>query len=330
MAPKGLPAVPLGRLILNLMRMAVRRRPPATLNGPRIEDRPFRHVEERNAAAVGFPRCGAAGYHGRGKDRITTQQAGRRADVDREPHPDDVRPAGGTAARAGGGAARGVLARGRGGGGGAPGRALPRGAAARLAAGGARPARRFGCSRRSCWCSALFEPIAARTFRETVRGRVLVAVDVSESMATADPGRPADERARLAQGARAQPRRAARRATAPPRGRPAAARRRRTRRSRGSRPTTPSRRSPSPARPAPATLAALADALKRPRPARRPRRRRRPTGSPRWPRRSRRRHDAAPGARRRAPDRRPAERPERRRGRPSTAWPRGASRSIPS
>src|SRR3954451_11738683 len=45
---------------------------------------------------------------------------------------------------------------------------------------------------------ALFEPIAARTFREVVKGRVIVAVDVSESMATADPGRPAEERTRLA------------------------------------------------------------------------------------------------------------------------------------
>ncbi len=45
---------------------------------------------------------------------------------------------------------------------------------------------------------ALFEPIAARTFRESVRGRVIVAVDVSESMATADPGRTVEERAALA------------------------------------------------------------------------------------------------------------------------------------
>jgi len=44
---------------------------------------------------------------------------------------------------------------------------------------------------------ALFEPIAARSFRETLRGRVIVAVDVSESMATADPGRTIDERRRL-------------------------------------------------------------------------------------------------------------------------------------
>src|SRR4051812_5172516 len=39
---------------------------------------------------------------------------------------------------------------------------------------------------------ALFEPIAARTYRETVRGRVIVGVDLSESMATADPGRSAE------------------------------------------------------------------------------------------------------------------------------------------
>jgi len=45
---------------------------------------------------------------------------------------------------------------------------------------------------------ALFEPIAARSFRETLPGRVIVAVDVSESMATADPGRTIEERGRLA------------------------------------------------------------------------------------------------------------------------------------
>ena len=43
----------------------------------------------------------------------------------------------------------------------------------------------------------LFEPIASRTFREVVRGRVLLAVDVSESMDTADPGRDPDAKARL-------------------------------------------------------------------------------------------------------------------------------------
>jgi len=37
---------------------------------------------------------------------------------------------------------------------------------------------------------ALFEPIAARARRETVRGRVVVAVDDSESMTTVDPARP--------------------------------------------------------------------------------------------------------------------------------------------
>src|SRR3954469_14915805 len=41
---------------------------------------------------------------------------------------------------------------------------------------------------------ALFEPIAARTFRPVVKGRLIVAVDVSESRATADPGRPPEER----------------------------------------------------------------------------------------------------------------------------------------
>src|SRR3954451_10829967 len=45
---------------------------------------------------------------------------------------------------------------------------------------------------------ALFEPIAARTFRQVVKGRLIIAVDVSESMATADPGRPPEERRLLA------------------------------------------------------------------------------------------------------------------------------------
>ena len=36
---------------------------------------------------------------------------------------------------------------------------------------------------------ALFEPIAAWSRQETVRGRVIVAADVSESMGTVDPGR---------------------------------------------------------------------------------------------------------------------------------------------
>jgi hypothetical protein len=44
---------------------------------------------------------------------------------------------------------------------------------------------------------ALFEPIAAQTFHTILKGRVVVAVDVSESMATADPDRPAEEGARL-------------------------------------------------------------------------------------------------------------------------------------
>ncbi len=44
---------------------------------------------------------------------------------------------------------------------------------------------------------ALFEPIAARSYFETLRGRVLVAVDVSGSMETADLDRPVEERAKL-------------------------------------------------------------------------------------------------------------------------------------
>ena len=46
--------------------------------------------------------------------------------------------------------------------------------------------------------AALFEPIVARPVREAGRGRVIVAVDVSASMETADPGRSPDERRRLA------------------------------------------------------------------------------------------------------------------------------------
>ncbi len=45
---------------------------------------------------------------------------------------------------------------------------------------------------------ALFEPIATRTWREPVRGRVLVAVDDSESMTTVDPSRPAESLRALA------------------------------------------------------------------------------------------------------------------------------------
>ncbi len=45
--------------------------------------------------------------------------------------------------------------------------------------------------------AALFEPIAERTYRERIKGRVLVGVDLSESMATVDPGRPAESRERL-------------------------------------------------------------------------------------------------------------------------------------
>lgn len=45
--------------------------------------------------------------------------------------------------------------------------------------------------------AALFEPISARTLRESAKGRVIVAVDVSESMTTADPGRTNEERQSL-------------------------------------------------------------------------------------------------------------------------------------
>ncbi len=45
---------------------------------------------------------------------------------------------------------------------------------------------------------ALFEPIASRVWREAVRGRVLVAVDDSESMTTVDPNRSPEERKALA------------------------------------------------------------------------------------------------------------------------------------
>lgn len=45
---------------------------------------------------------------------------------------------------------------------------------------------------------ALFEPIAARTFREPAKGRVILAVDVSESMSTTDPSRTQDAQQALA------------------------------------------------------------------------------------------------------------------------------------
>ena len=45
---------------------------------------------------------------------------------------------------------------------------------------------------------ALFEPIVARSFVETQKGRVVVAVDVSESMSTVDLGRSAENAAKLA------------------------------------------------------------------------------------------------------------------------------------
>jgi hypothetical protein len=43
----------------------------------------------------------------------------------------------------------------------------------------------------------LFEPVAERVRTETLRSRVVVGVDTSESMSTADPGRPAEARAQL-------------------------------------------------------------------------------------------------------------------------------------
>lgn len=45
--------------------------------------------------------------------------------------------------------------------------------------------------------AALFEPIAERSFRETLRGRVILGVDVSESMATADRARSPENREQL-------------------------------------------------------------------------------------------------------------------------------------
>lgn len=53
--------------------------------------------------------------------------------------------------------------------------------------------------------SMLFEPIAAWSFREQVRGRVLVGVDLSDSMATVDTERPPSERARLMRTLRLSP-----------------------------------------------------------------------------------------------------------------------------
>ncbi len=46
---------------------------------------------------------------------------------------------------------------------------------------------------------ALLEPISTRSYRESVRGRLIVGVDLSASMDTADPQRPAEERQRLAE-----------------------------------------------------------------------------------------------------------------------------------
>lgn len=44
----------------------------------------------------------------------------------------------------------------------------------------------------------LFEPIAERTITETLRGRLVVGVDLSDSMDTIDPGRPESDRSKLA------------------------------------------------------------------------------------------------------------------------------------
>ena len=41
--------------------------------------------------------------------------------------------------------------------------------------------------------AALFEPIAERRYDEKIRGRVVLGVDLSESMATADPVSPAED-----------------------------------------------------------------------------------------------------------------------------------------
>ena len=53
--------------------------------------------------------------------------------------------------------------------------------------------------------AALFEPIAATTTTRTIRGRVVVAVNASESMATADPGRTPAERKALAESLKLRP-----------------------------------------------------------------------------------------------------------------------------
>ena len=45
---------------------------------------------------------------------------------------------------------------------------------------------------------ALFEPIAARVFDESLRGRVIVGIDISRSMETVDPSRPSEARQQLA------------------------------------------------------------------------------------------------------------------------------------
>src|SRR4051812_166402 len=45
---------------------------------------------------------------------------------------------------------------------------------------------------------ALLEPIARTTYRESLRGRVILGVDLSESMGTAAPGRSGESRKALA------------------------------------------------------------------------------------------------------------------------------------
>ena len=154
---------------------------------------------------------------------------------------------------------------------------------------------------------ALFEPIAAETFRTVLKGRVIVAVDVSESMATPDPGRSADERARLANTLQLSPgaaldtlpRREVARRLLDARDAPIAriAREHAVDAFAFARATTPT------------TLASLADRPEATGPARRSRRAddRLAARAGRGAQGTRRR----PGARRGAADRRPAERPDR-------------------
>ena len=64
-APEGLPAVPLGRLILNLMRMGVRGRPRATLNSSRIEYRPLQETKKKQRCGAGRLMIRVIAWHGR-------------------------------------------------------------------------------------------------------------------------------------------------------------------------------------------------------------------------------------------------------------------------